>query len=291
MTAASTFALLPGRAFIRIRGEDARAFLQGLISNDIHALSPVRALYALLLTPQGKFLHDFFLTQQDDAILLECEQARAEELLRRLSMYRLRSKVALELLPPQEMAAAAWFGAGMPLGSPGVMQADGSYADPRLAGLGMRLRAAPEALAAWKEARQARAGGAKDYHDWRIACGVPEGGMDLIPEKTLPLDYGLDRLHAVDYGKGCYVGQEVTARMHYRATLRKRLYSVQADAPLPGPGVQIRAGDAVIGELRSCAGKAGLALLNQEEWEANGRASLQADGVPLRAELPAWNAT
>jgi folate-binding protein YgfZ len=282
---------LADRGVLALTGPDARTFLQGLITNDVRRVSPTQAIYALFLTAQGKFLHEMFVTAQVDAdgtetLLIETEAARAPDLLRRLSMYKLRSKVALADASAQwvvGVALEAATGEAAP-GTAGTVETpEGpalAYVDPRHAGLGLRLmlpRAAAEALPDAAEA----------YARRRLDLGVPDGSRDLVPEKSIPLENGMDNLSAVAFDKGCYMGQELTARTHYRALIRKRLMRVTAaeGQSLPAAGTPVVWGEREVGEMRSSLGAHGLALLRVEDVEKPDVA-LTSGGVPLTVSGP-----
>src|ERR1051326_58873 len=225
---------LKDRAVIAVGGPEARSFLQGLITSDIEKLEPGKGLYAALLTPQGKILFDFFLVEGDAAILLDCLAETRDALLKRLMLYKLRSKITIE--PRDQLAVLAeWDGA--------VARNAISYADPRLPELGRR------AIIAQGEMRKDLLD-EKSYHEHRLALGVPEGG-DFGSDKMFALDADLDELHGVDFDKGCYVGQELTARMKHRGTARKRLLPISTlDGPaVPPPGSEIRAESISLGEV------------------------------------------
>lgn len=275
---AGNFALLDTRRGLRIAGPEARDFLQGLISNDVVGLGPERPLYAALLTPQGKYLFDFILFDAGDAILLDAEAARLAELKQRLSMYRLRAKVLIE--ETGHRVVAAWDG---PCPT-------GLAADPRLPALGWRGIFSPEALEgfAGRENLTELDGGAYDLH--RLSLGVPDGSRDLVPQRSLLLESNFVELNGVSFGKGCYVGQELTARTHYRGLVKKRLLPVRAEGALPAPGTILMSDGREAGEMRSGRESLGLALLRLEPLARilGGEAGLEADGVRLRPELPAW---
>jgi len=275
-------AVLEPRSVLRVAGTDARPFLQGLISNDITKVSPTRAIHASLLTAQGRYLHDFFVVARDDVLLLDVERARRDDLRKRLSLYRLRSKVTVE--PVDDLAVAAFWPetalARLGLPSEAGVAADraGSVVlvDPRLAALGARALVPPtrldEALDGFERALLA------DYDRHRLALGVPDGSRDLIAEKSLLLENGFDELNGVDWQKGCYVGQELTARTKYRGLVKKRLLPVTIDGAPPEPGTLVMLGAREAGEMRSSADGVGLALLRIEMLDA---AALE--GEPLTA--------
>jgi folate-binding protein YgfZ len=299
MTAASShYALLPERGLVRLSGSDARGFLQALVSNDVDRLGRQQAIYAALLTPQGKYLHDFFVVAWAGALWLDCERSRQADLQRRLTLYRLRSK--LDITDANgEFAVAAVFGGEAPaaLGLPaeggrGREHAGGIvYVDPRLPELGARailpLAGAAAALAALGFAPAADG----DYDAHRLSLGVPDGSRDLEVEKTLLLEAQFEALHGVDFAKGCYVGQELTARTKYRGLLKRQLYQVEGEAPLPPPGTPVMSGTSEAGTMRTSRGRTGLALLRIEEVAAaeSGGTPLLAGQVRIRAISPIWS--
>ena len=289
------YLVLEDRGLLSLGGDDRATFLQGLISNDITKVAPERAVYASLLTAQGRFLHDFFIAERDGTYLIDAEAARLDDLRRRLMLYRLRSKVTLA--PVEDQVVVALFGDGalqaLGLGdTPGRATAFAggiAYVDPRLAGLGARAVLSCERL----EAVTAAGFVASDrvaYDRLRLSLGVPDGSRDLPVEKALLLENGFDELNGVDWKKGCYVGQEVTARMKYRALVRKRLLPVRLEGELPAPGTPVVLDGEDAGEMRSAAGGWGLALLRLdvvEKAEREGR-SLSAGPASVTPLKPSW---
>jgi len=271
---------LPGRAVIEVGGDDRVAFLQGLVSNDVAEAVPGRAVWAALLTPQGKYLADFFLLAEGARLLLDAEREQVPMLLQRLARFRLRSKVTLRAA--DELSVYAAWGE-----QPGeIAAADGSMPealpegtivapDPRLAQAGWRVLAAtPLRVNA----------GAADWDRHRLALGLPDGTRDLEPDKTVLLEAGFDELHGVSWSKGCYMGQELTARTKYRGLLKRRLVPVSADGPLPPPGTPVQRDGVEVGVMRSGCGELGLAVLRLEAFEA----PLTSGGVPLTVRMPDW---
>ena len=289
--------VLPGdRAVLAIGGPDRRGFLQGLISNDIARATASCAIHAALLTPQGRFLHDFAIVPDGDRLLLDTDATGAEALRKRLAAYRLRSKATIEILAGWGVALLVGDGAAAAIGLPGTPGAcvafEGGVAlvDPRLPALGLRLVLPREGLAAlgnhgWP------AGSTADHEALRLSLGVPDGARDMAD--GLLLENGYDELRAIDWKKGCYVGQEVTARMRYRGLARKRLVPVRIEGPPPPPGAIVMLGDQEAGEMRSSAGDRGLALLRLEAIEACARdgAVLSSGEARLVPGRPAWLAT
>ena len=265
---------LTDRAVIRIAGDDARRFLQELISNDIEKLGPATAIHAALLTPQGKYLHDFFVFEHAAAIHFDCETERRDDLIRRLKRYRLRAKIDIE----ENDALNSFALTGDCVHEMAGPFADGIvYVDPRLAKLGARA-ALPDGGAAALEADRFEPMSRDDYERLRIGQGVPDGSRDLVVDKALLLESGFEELAGVDFEKGCYVGQEVTARMKHRGLVRKRLLPVEIDGPAPTPGTVVLRGETAVGEMRSSIKGQGLALLRLEDAEL-----ATASEVPLRA--------
>ncbi len=284
---------LKQRSFIELAGEDRRAFLQGLVSADVMRLTPSQALFGAMLTAQGKFMFDFFLIEQGDVFLLEVEAERAEAMLKRLSMYKLRSKVSLRLAP--EWTALAAFGDGVlkALGLGGqtageaVSFANGvAYADPRLLEAGARLALPADVGLAALEAVGFSPAPFEAWDRHRLALALPDGAGDLTPEKDLLLEAGYDELGGVDWKKGCYLGQELTARTKYRGLIKKRLLPVRYEGEAPPPGSPIMQGEMEAGEMRSGMNGLGVAKIR---LEALGRRELMTVvGKVLTPEICAW---
>jgi len=297
------FAILDDRGLLAIGGDDRVPFLQGLVSNDVNNVGPARAVYAALLTPQGKYLHDFFVLAHDDALLLDCEQSRLDELRKRLTVYRLRSKVTLDDVS-DKFAVAALFGGswrdgfalGEAAGAATAFAGGVVCVDPRLADAGGRA-VLPRATA---EAALTEAGfvnsTAADYDRLRLRLGLPDGSRDLVVDKAILLESGFDELNGVDWKKGCYVGQELTARTKYRGLVKKRLVTVVLDGPPPQPGTPVMLAGREAGELRSAAatekGGIGLALMRLESLAEAAQAGggLQAGGVRVTPTKAPWMA-
>ena len=288
----ASFALLDDRGILAISGPDRRPFLQGLVSNDVDKVCPTASRYAALLTAQGKYLHDFMMVEAGESIWLDAEAARLGDLKRRLSMYRLRARVSLD--ERSDLAVAAIFGAGEAaiLGlpsEPGAARPLGSgvvFIDPRLASLGARAILPREnARAVLTDAGIAETG--FDIYDrLRLSLGIPDGSRDLVLEKSILLESGFDELNGVDWQKGCYIGQELTARTRYRGLVKKRLTPVRIEGPAPPPGAAVTADGREIGEMRSSRGGLGLALLRIEPVrEGKMLAAGESILVPVR---PAW---
>ena len=289
MPAKASYALLDGRGVLEVAGADRVAFLQGLVSNDVTKAGMMRAVFAALLTAQGKYLHDFFIVALGDALYLDCEALRLADLKKRLSLYKLRSKVTIEDASGRYVVVSAWGDGvlarrGLDAASAAKSFASGiAYADPRLDTLGARFlipRGQESEIAALGFARAE----ASAYDRHRLALGVPDGSRDLEVEKSILLENGFEELNGVDFQKGCYMGQELTARTKYRALIRKRLLPVTVEGALPAPGTAIMAGGEEVGELRSGADGMALALLKLDALEAK----LSAGGAKLVPQKPEW---
>lgn len=287
-----SFILLEDRGVLAVSGPDRRAFLQGLVSNDVEKIGREAARYAALLTAQGKYLHDFVMVEVGESIWLDAEAGRLADLKRRLLIYRLRATVSLDERP--DLAVAAVFGeaasAALDLpGEPGAARPFGAgvaLVDPRLAALGARaILPRDTARAALAEAGLAEVG-SELYDRLRLSLGVPDGSRDLVLEKSILLEAGFDELNGVDWQKGCYIGQELTARTKYRGLIKKRLMPVRIDGPAPAPGTIVTAGGREVGEMRSSRDGLGLALLRIEAvLEDKALEAGEAVIVPIK---PGW---
>jgi tRNA-modifying protein YgfZ len=272
--------VLPSRAVLRVRGGDARKFLQGLITNDIGKAQEGAAIHAGLLSPQGKVLFDFLVVADGDGVLLDVAKDKAGELVQRLNFYRLRAQV--EIAEEPALAVAAAWG-----GSPSLPDGAVAFADPRLAELGFRLLMPKDtgvAMLGCETTSEA------DYHAFRIGRGVPEGGLDYSFGEVFPHEALFDQLNGVDFAKGCYVGQEVVSRMEHRGTARKRIVPIEGSGALPQSGTNVEADDVPIGMLGSVSGTSGLALIRLDRAEAALAAgqALDAGGITVTLRRPAF---
>ena len=272
---------LDDRGSIRLSGPDARAFLQGLISNDMELLRPESALYAALLTPQGKYLFDFLLYDRGDHLLLDAERARLPDLIRRLTLYRLRAQVTLEDVSA-ELAVLAIFDR-QPVAAAGI---PGAVVDPRLPELGLRIALPRQEVAGLVAAHALQPVEPAQYDRLRLELGVPDGSRDLVVDRSLLLESGFEELHGVSFTKGCFVGQELTARTKHRGLIKRRLLPVRVDGPLPAPGTPVTRGGKDAGEVRSGAGDLALALLRLDQLATD--EPLRAGDAVLTPAPPSW---
>ena len=283
-----SFAPFGDRGILEVAGADRVAFLQGLVSNDVAKAVAGAPVYAALLTAQGKYLHDFFVVALGDALYLDGERARLGDLQRRLSLYRLRSKVTLADASARFAVAAAWGDdalakLGLMDGAAKPFAGGGAYIDPRLSTLGVRFL-----IPAGHENEIAAAGftrtDAAAYDRHRLALGVPDGSRDLEIEKSILLENGFEELNGVDFAKGCYMGQELTARTKYRALIKKRLVPVKVDGPMPAPGTPIMRNGEEVGEIHSGRDGMTLAMLKLDALDG----PLTAGAAKLTPQAPEW---
>jgi hypothetical protein len=259
---------LPCRGVVEVAGDDRVSFLQGLVSNDVTQAAPGRAVWAGLLSPQGKWLSDFFILTDGERLLLDCPGAHVAMLLGKLSRFRLRAQVSLR--EAAELAVhAAWDG------RPDVPQGAIAAPDPRLPEAGWRILS-PAPLPATADAA------AYDRH--RIGLGLPDAS-DLESDKSVLLEAGFDELNGVSWSKGCYLGQELTARTRYRGLVKRRLVPVAVEGALPPLGTPVLHDGQEVGSLRSGGGQTALALLRLEALDA---AALTCGAARLVPRMPAW---
>ncbi len=256
------------RAVIEVSGADRVAFLQGLVSNDAAEAAPGRAVWAALLTPQGKWLADFFVLSDGERLLLDCAADQAEDIARRLARFRLRSAVTVAPVPLR--VHAAWD--GMPDRPPGAVAAP----DPRLPDAGWRILA---------ETTLPVNATAEDWDRHRLALGLPDGARDLEADRTVLLEAGFDELGGVSWTKGCYMGQELTARTKYRGLVKRRLVPVAIEGAMPAPGTPVLRNGTEVGTMRSGRDGLGLALLRLEALNGG---TLDCGEARLVPRVPEW---
>lgn len=238
---------LNDRIVLRLTGADRKTFLQGLITQDIDLLSPQTPIFAALLTPQGKILFDFFVYENDEAVLIDCNREAAPLLAKRLTLYKLRAAVTIE----QDEALGVF-------AAPAPFERDGKRAaqDPRHDGLGWRALAKAEEPPDESGAYDAR----------RLALGVPEFGKDYAGDQMFLMDVNYDVLAGVNYQKGCFVGQEVASRMKRKGEARKRTLIADFNGPAPEKGTPVTAGPSTLGEILSNGEGRALAMIRLDRW-------------------------
>jgi folate-binding protein YgfZ len=278
-------AFLPDRGVVKVSGNDARDFLNGLLTTDVALLRPGLGRFGALLTPQGKITTDFLITEappgHGGGFLVDCPRALAQGLADKLGFYRLRAKVVIENLSDSLGVLAVWDG------DP-ALKPDLAFADPRNAALGWRILVPRELAKKAADLIGAEMVDSTAYDAHRVASGVPRGGVDFMYGDAFPHETNMDRLHGVDFDKGCYVGQEVVSRMQHRGTARTRTVRVLLEGAAPEPGTTILAGDKSMGTMGSVADGRGLALIRvdraSEALEAG--TPLTAGGLAIRITDP-----
>src|SRR3954471_24100173 len=268
-------AFLTDRGVIKVSGEDARNFLNGLVTTDVTLLRPGLGRFGALLTPQGKITVDFLITEapagHGGGFLIDAPRPLTQGLADKLGFYKLRAKVTVENLSDSLGVLAAWDGEP-------AMKPDLAFADPRRDALGWRILIPGELKQKVADLIGADLVDSEAYEAHRIKSGAPRGGLDFMYGDAFPHETNMDRLHGVDFEKGCYVGQEVVSRMQHRGTARTRTLRVILDGPSPEPGTAILAGDKPVGTMGSTAGASALALIRIDR-----AADALAAGTPLTA--------
>jgi tRNA-modifying protein YgfZ len=280
-------ALLPDRGVVKVTGEPARSFLNGLLTTDIGKVTPGRACFAALLTPQGKIVVDGIVTEAPAAdgggFFVDCPRALAKTLVDKLNFYKLRAPVIAEDLSETLGVLALWDGEGET--DYGLV-----YPDPRLAALGRRLMLPPHLAQEAAADLGAELVDAAAYEAHRIALGVPRGGLDFAYGDAFPHETDMDQLNGVDFAKGCYVGQEVVSRMEHRGSARTRAVPLAYEGYAPEAGAAVTAGDKTAGTFGSSADGRAVALLRLDRVSDALAAGvpLVAGGATLRLIKPDW---
>jgi folate-binding protein YgfZ len=268
---------LPNRRILRISGEESRVFLQGLVSNDMTRVSENCAIYAALLTPQGKYLHDFFILESNNNFYLDCEASRIDDLFKRFKIFKLRSDIEIEIV--ENMSVTVFFGDCVYDNLP-VKSSEGSaiqwlngilFTDPRLNSAGARAILPANSLKFPNLDFDLIPSTFEEYDTQRITLGLPDGSRDLLINKSILREGGFEELNGVDFDKGCYVGQELTARTKHRGLIKKRLIPVKFEGAPPESGTEIHKGDKIVGEIRSISASSALALLRLEALDSSGQ--------------------
>jgi folate-binding protein YgfZ len=280
-------AVLPDRGVVKVAGDDARGFLNGLLTADMAKVKPGAPRFAALLTPQGKIIVDCIVAEAPAAdgggFFLDCPRALAFDFMQKLNFYKLRAKVICEDLSEIMGVMAVWDGGGDT--EYGLL-----YPDPRLAALGLRIILPPHLANEAAGDLGTELVDAKLYEAHRISLGVPRGGLDFIYGDAFPHETDMDQLAGVDFDKGCFVGQEVVSRVEHRGTARNRIVPVTAEGFVPDAGLPVMAGDKQVGITGSAAGERGLAMLRLDRV-ADAMAAgerLVAGGVTLSVHRPDW---
>ncbi len=294
MTESLKFVVLRDRCVVAVSGTDRDKFLQGMITNDIRRLAPNRAIYAGFLTGPGKLLVDAHLVQDEDRILIDIAEILVEEFVKRLTNFRLRAKVeigATDLAVAGAWGAQAFARLGLDAMEGAARhnalgESDFAYVDPRMMALGARLI---HPVGSSFEAKLARLGfsrgDAADYAERRLPLGIADTG-EIVGE--YPLEANFEMLHGVDFKKGCYIGQEVTARMKLKGELRKRILPVRGSATLPAVGAPVMVDQTELGTLIAASGEWGLALLRLDRLGSAHDEAIHVQDIKLDIHWPNW---
>jgi tRNA-modifying protein YgfZ len=278
-------AFLPDRGVVKVGGDDARDFLNGLVTTDVAQVRPGVGRFGALLTPQGKIIADFLITEapagHGGGFLIDAPRPLAQSLADKLGFYKLRAKVTVENLSEGLGVLAVWD--GEPVAKP-----DLAFTDPRSEKLGRRILIPEELKQKVADLLGAELVESEAYEAHRIASGAPRGGLDFMYGDAFPHETNMDRLNGVDFDKGCYVGQEVVSRMQHRGTARTRTVKIILDDFSPETGLPVMAGDKPVGTMGSTAGKLGLALIRTDRVSdaLDAGIKLTAGGLPIRIAEP-----
>lgn len=281
--------VLKHRSLIRVRGADKLAFLQGLVSNDMSKLNPEVALFTLLLSPQGRFQYDLIVHQSGDDWFLEVDADRAEALIKRLMIFKLRSQVSFDLTQDQAILSLWGEDVASALELPAKAGASRgnslwtAMVDPRLESLGARLIIAHSAVDKVQGCLGMTVHDLAAYRRHRYQLGVPEGAGEMEFDRAIPLEWGMDELNAIDWDKGCYMGQELTARTRYRGLVRKRVLPIHAPSSVDMT-VPVLKGDQEVGHWVAREGDIGLAMIRVAAIGAE----LTCDGQVVKLGQPSW---
>jgi folate-binding protein YgfZ len=255
---------LTNRVVIEIQGNDREVFLQGIITQDIKLLETQSIVYSLMLSPQGKFQFDFFIIQISDLRLIDIDASRSQAFLQRLQLFKLRSDVNIRINSDWQVGVSSV-----------SIETENCFLDPRLKDLGYRFY----------NKKTVSKKGNDTYQAWRLSLGVPDGAYDMVIDKSIPLEWGMDELHAIAWGKGCYMGQELTARSRYVGQIRKRAFPITFK--IPGEykiGEKLCVNGLEVGELRATNGAIGIALLKLEALQS----AITIDGNFIEVHKPYW---
>jgi folate-binding protein YgfZ len=287
---------LKNRRIIRASGKDTYTFLQGMISNDISKVSNNQSIYSTFLTPQGKFLNDFFVIKHKDHLLLDCEKGREDSLVERLENYKLGSDIVFQKEPGYQVFAlitndfSVFNLEDKILGSTVSSESTITMLDPRHKKLGLRSIILKEEGKSFFKKEGFSNVTFDEYEKLRIPLGIPDGSRDIEVGKGLLMESGVSELNGIDWDKGCYLGQELTARTKFRGQLKRRLIPVKSEGPCPKHGSEIHLQEKLIGTVRSGIDNYAIALLEIDhvKKQESSKEKLTAQGIPLIPIPPDW---
>ncbi len=261
------FSILPNRVIIEVSGSDRCSFLQGLVTQDVSLIEKELIIYTLMLSPQGKFQYDFFIINIGDLWLIDIDESRADILIQRLQLFKLHADVSIVKSIDMHVAVSSE-----------IISTSYCFEDPRLKTLGYRC---------YDKAFEYNQTPVEVYEDLRLRHGIPDGAKDMIVDKSIPLEWGMDELHAISWDKGCYMGQELTARARYVGQIRKHPFIIELqNADNLEIGTKLYIGEQEVGELRTHNKKFGIALLKLEALTQEN--SLTIANNPVKVHRPSW---
>lgn len=281
--------LLSNRGILKVTGPDRLSFLQGLVTNDVTKINAQTTIYSLLLTPQGKHSFDLLITESGEEWWIEADRDRLIELKKRLSLFKLKSNVTLEI-DENKVIYCLWgenvtsaFNLSLTLGSTQQMHQRHVFVDPRLLEMGIRMVVSKDDVKEITQCDEMVFVDTEAYRAHRYKLGVPETNQELWVDKSIPLENGMDELNAIDWKKGCYMGQELTARTRYRGLVRKRLLPVtfKGHVSVSSPLMQ---NEQEVGAWRGTMENQGLALVR---LEALGN-PITCEGIEMTPQYPVW---
>ena len=288
----SSLTFLENRTVLTISGNDAKDFLQGLVTNDVEKVSNENTIYSALLTPQGKYLHDFFILKIGKKYYLDCEASRVEDLMRRLRIFKLRTNVIIELA--NEMCVIAIYGdraiealsLNNNLGYSKPCVNGIVYTDPRVKTIGARGIVPKTSMIELSENDELKTMPFEHYDKLRISLGLPDSSRDMKIEKSTLLESGFDELNGVSFNKGCYIGQELTARTKHRGLIKRRLIPIHLTTSQPSEGMAIEQENKTIGEVRSFQGDWAIGMIRLDALERD--IDITVNGSPIVLKKPYW---
>ena len=291
------YEILENRGVVAVEGPDARSFLQAMISNNADNISPSVSIYAAMLSPQGKYLHDFVISQVGSKFLLDTEEARMLDLVNRLNLFRLGSEVTINSMKSETRVAALWRETSPLLlnknhkpGHTAEISNCCVVLDPRVPALGYRVIGTKSNIKKFISHELSNPVTESNFDSHRLEIGIPDGSRDIRINKSYLLESNFEELNGVAFDKGCYVGQENTARQKHRGTIRRRLIKVNISGPSPENNERILWENREIGEMRSVSGCLGMAIIHLDRWaEAKAQnAKLRAGSATVIPFLPDW---
>lgn len=284
------FSHLTDRSVIAVTGPDRKDFLQGLVTNDVMKVSDKKTIWSAFLTPQGKFLYDFFIAEEKETLLIDCLQENTQDILKKLRLYKLRSQVELHDLSNEWQVFAFWSEENMKVEEGQTEQKEEGvfYIDPRLSSLGKRAFIRQDKVPHIESNQNFMKKSLTGYHAFRIETGVTDAS-DMISAKSIIMENNFDELNAIDWDKGCYLGQELISRIKHRGLVRKRLLPFRYEQGEIKIDDVVTLGEREVGVVRNITSNHGLAIIRLEIFDDNQDVDvIKVNGVDIKPLFPAW---